>query len=203
MLGCALHRDEHKYRDTEMARITIKAADPQWPQAFERIAQQLQNTLTTLALRIDHIGSTSVPGLPAKDVIDIQITVNSIGHPEIAKKLTQAGYLHLPEIQSDNLVGENADSPELKKLYFREKPGEREAHIHIREAGRLNQKYPLLFRDFLRQDVMVRDAYAKVKQELAARFPDDADSYYAIKDPYMDTIYRAACLWQAGKISRR
>ncbi|CAM3665880.1 dephospho-CoA kinase/protein folding accessory domain-containing protein [Vibrio aerogenes CECT 7868] len=179
-----------------MARITISAPDPQWPQAYKQIEQQLQNVLESLAIQIDHIGSTSVPGLPAKNVIDIQVTVRDLSHPEITGKLSQAGYRYLPDIQSDNLVGEDENSDELKKLYFREKNGEREAHIHIRESGRLNQKYPLLFRDFLRHDSMVRQAYATVKQALAKRFPDDAESYYAIKDPYMDTIYRAACLWE-------
>jgi GrpB-like predicted nucleotidyltransferase (UPF0157 family) len=52
-----------------------------------------------------------------------------------------------------------------------------------------------MFRDFLRNDDFMREAYQKLKIELAERFPDDVKAYYAIKDPYMDTVYRAAQLW--------
>jgi len=76
-------------------------------------------------------------------------------------------------------------------IYFRNS----NKNIHIREQGRINQRYALLFRDFLRYDSVVRDAYAAVKKELAKRFSSDRDAYYAIKDPYMDTIYQAAKLW--------
>lgn len=178
-----------------MPSIEIVESDPNWPAEYIVIEQCLQATLGVLAIRVDHIGSTSVPNLPAKDILDIQVTVRDLADPVIVRKLAEAGYVHKADIDSDNLVGLDESSSELKKLYFREKPGERFAHIHVREAGKLNQQYPLLFRDFLKADSMVRAAYAEVKQALATRFPDDAVSYYAIKDPYMDTIYRAACLW--------
>ena len=66
----------------------------------------------------------------------------------------------------------------------------------MREEGRLNQLYPLLFRDFLRADEPTRLAYEDIKRELARRFADDVEAYYAIKDPYMDTVYRAALMWK-------
>lgn len=178
-----------------MARIDIVEPSRGWPLEYASIEQRLRAALGGLALRIDHIGSTAVPDLPAKDVIDIQVTVKDLADPGIVAKLSGAGFVHKPDIDSDNLVGVEAGSRDLKKLYFQDKPDTRPAHIHVREDGRQNQQYPLLFRDFLIADNMVRSAYALVKQELAARFPDDATAYYAIKDPYMDTIYRAACLW--------
>lgn len=123
------------------------------------------------------------------------MTVADLNQQKIIELLSQQGFRYKANIVSDNLVGMDACSDELRKLYFREKAKHKEAHIHIRELGRMNQVYPLLFRDFLCQDKLVREAYGQVKSALALRFSDDLESYYAIKDPYMDTIYRAACLW--------
>lgn len=178
-----------------MSQITIVPPDPSWPSQFESIRQNLEAVLGERALRVDHIGSTSVPGLPAKDVIDVQVTVASIKDARLIALMTDAGYDHRAGVTFDNLVGYEAGAAALEKRFFRHRPAERAAHIHIRESGRLNQRYPLLFRDFLKADAQMRQAYALVKQELAARFPNDSNAYYAIKDPYMDTLYRAACLW--------
>ena len=73
--------------------IIIDAYNSLWPQEFETIRQSLQKILGGLALRIDHIGSTSVPGLGAKDVIDVQITVQALT-PEVRERLVEAGYEH-------------------------------------------------------------------------------------------------------------
>ena len=90
------------------------------------------------------------------------------------------------------------DGPELRKQYFREPEGERRTHIHVREAGRLNQRYALLFRDNLRAEGAPRQAYETVKRRLAGIYPDDIDGYLAIKDPVMDLIYVRAEHWVAS-----
>ncbi len=97
------------------------------------------------------------------------------------------------------LTGLDSSSPDLQKKIFRQKPGQRRTHIHIREENRLNQIYPLVFRDYLRFDSLTRLAYAEIKKELASRFADDVEAYYAIKDPYMDTVYQAAQLWAKSR----
>jgi GrpB-like predicted nucleotidyltransferase (UPF0157 family) len=146
-------------------------------------------------ISIDHIGSTAVSGLPAKDIIDIQITVSDLNAPVYFSRLIDAGFKSRADIVADSLVGVDDDSVELAKRYFQQQPGGRKANIHIREAGRLNQQYPLIFRDYLRADSTTRLAYAAIKQQLAERLGNDAEAYYAIKDPYMDSIYQAAKLW--------
>ena len=145
--------------------------------------------------RIDHIGSTAVPGLAAKDIIDIQLTVVDLGDKHDVSALQSEGYVFRPKVTNDLLTGLESDSIELKKRFFRERSGQRRANIHIREQNRLNQNYSLLFRDYLRSDSIVRDAYASIKKELSNHFGSDADAYYDIKDPYMDTVYQAAKLW--------
>ena len=78
--------------------IEIHSYNPEWPQEFELLRRTLQEILGPLAQRIDHIGSTSVPGLGAKDVIDVQVTVQYLS-PQIEQKLTAAGFVHRGELQ--------------------------------------------------------------------------------------------------------
>ncbi|BCE03798.1 GrpB family protein [Marinicellulosiphila megalodicopiae] len=178
-----------------MSLIKMTPYHPNWPDEYQKIAKQLRFLLEDVALRIDHIGSTSINELAAKDVIDIQITVDDISNTFIEQKLTSEGFVFRNEADCDNLVGLDNDSIELKKKFFQELQGERRAHIHVRQIGRLNQEYPLLFRDYLRSHSTIKLAYAKIKIELAKYFSNDANGYYAIKDPYMDTVYQAAKLW--------
>ncbi|TCS34669.1 GrpB family protein [Reinekea marinisedimentorum] len=178
-----------------MPKIEIIEPRITWKNEFEEIRKDLVSILEGFIMCIDHIGSTSVPHLPAKNVIDVQVTVSDLNKPYAKEQLIDAGYNYRIGTDRDSLVGFDEDSEELKKLFFMEKPSSRRCHIHIREYGRENQRYPLLFRDYLIADSTTREAYALVKKELAIRFPDDPDAYYAIKDPYMDTIYRAACMW--------
>ena len=179
-----------------MALIEIVDPDPSWPAQFTVVHDTLAEVLGDDALRIDHIGSTAVPGLAAKDVIDVQVTVAALDDT-LVDRLTAAGFTGRPDITSDVLVG--GDDPEqLAKRYVQERPGDRRANIHLRAGGRRNQRYALLFRDHLRADDVVRDAYGQLKRHLAGLYPDDAEGYYDIKDPVMDIIYRGAEAWAAA-----
>jgi len=180
-----------------MSEIRIVEYDPAWPDQFSDLAAQISAAMGADALRIDHIGSTSVPGLAAKDILDVQITVADLEEPSYIQRLEAAGFRLRDHVAHDLLVGLDENDFELKKKLLREPEGQRRANVHVREMGRLNQLYPLLFRDYLRADAVVRAAYETVKRELASHFPNDADAYYRIKDPYMDTIYQGAKLWAA------
>lgn len=148
------------------------------------------------ALRIDHIGSTGVPGLAAKDVIDVQITVADLDRSDqVTEPLRAAGFRQGNEFVYDEFRTRAATDPELRKLYMREPEGERRVHIHIREQGRFNQRYALLFRDYLRASEVVRTEYEVVKRRAAQLFPDSIDGYLYLKDPVFHIIYEAACLW--------
>ncbi|MDN3647999.1 GrpB family protein [Reinekea marina] len=192
-------------QSSSSAKIQIVPYTPRWKEEFEAIRAKLLEILDSGIQRIDHIGSTSLVNLAAKNVIDIQITVENLENKSIIKALESLGFIHLPEIKFDNLVGFSASSNELKKHFFKEPLGERRMHIHVRESGRVNQEYPILFRDFLRANSDVKGAYEQVKLELARRFSHDSNAYYAIKDPYMDTIYKAAKIWarEVGWVCRK
>ena len=178
-----------------MEEIAIREYRPEWADEFELLASKIRGIVGDRVIRVDHIGSTAIPGLAAKDVIDIQLTVVDLDREAVTSVLASAGYRLNARIEHDLLTGLDPESPELRKKFLREPEGSRRAHFHIREERRINQAYPLLFRDYLRSDAVAREAYRSVKQELAARFSHDPDAYYSIKDPHMDTIYQAAKLW--------
>jgi GrpB-like predicted nucleotidyltransferase (UPF0157 family) len=175
--------------------ILIHEYQPSWPQEFIPIRAHLIEVLGSLALRVDHIGSTAVPGLGAKDVIDIQVTVKDLT-PEIREKLVQAGYQHFEALTEDHLPpGEQDGISAWKKMVFVQPEGQRRTNIHVRIAGSLNQRYALLFRDYLRAHPNSVRSIEVIKRELARRKPEDVDAYYEIKDPVYDLIWDAAKDW--------
>lgn len=179
--------------------VEIVPYQDRWPSEFQAIAASLRRGLGDLALRIDHIGSTAVPGLAAKDIIDIQITVAAFDDPLIAA-MESMGY-RSPEgsgndhAQRDHVPpGFSGPESEWEKLYFREPEGQRIIHVHVRIDGRANQRYPLLFRDYLRAHPATAGAYAELKRRLAEHLADP-ELYPEVKDPAVDLIYFAAEAW--------
>ena len=168
-----------------------------WQDEFLQIGTRLRSVLQEEALRIDHIGSTSVSGLSAKDIIDIQITVRNLDEMSaFIERMIANGFRHREGNVSDLFVGEEmSDEREWRKMYFREVEGDSRLHLHVREEGRLNQRYALLFRDFLRSNTTVRMGYEQIKQRLAEIFPESIEGYLYIKDPLMDIIFEGASVW--------
>lgn len=179
--------------------IEILPYDARWPEEFQRIGTPLRRALGIAALRIDHIGSTAVPDLPAKDVIDIQITIAALDRASVAAALAPLGYTVWEGIARDHIPPGRNDAPnEWRKLYFHAPEGQRRTHLHVRQAGRANQRYALLFRDYLRAAPATAASYARIKEALAHLHPDDEDAYYQVKDPVCDVIIEAAERWAAG-----
>jgi GrpB-like predicted nucleotidyltransferase (UPF0157 family) len=164
--------------------VEIVAYDPAWPVRFAELGHELRAGLGEVALRIDHVGSTSVPGLAAKPIIDIQVSVADF-EPLAAYRLPleRLGYVY------------RADNPERTKRYFREPPGRRRTHVHVRRAGSFSEQWALLFRDYLRAHVEVAAEYAAVKRRLALRFRDDRRAYVDAKGPLLWEIIRKADAW--------
>ena len=158
------------------------------------IAAILRRALGDLAVRIDHIGSTSVPGLPAKDIIDIQITVYALDD-RVSAAMTAIGY-SLPEGVWRDHRPPHAAGPDTDwaKLFFLAPLGQRPTNTHVRVQGRANQRYALLFRDYLRAHPATADAYAELKRRLAMHVADP-EEYSEVKDPAVDLIYFAAEAW--------
>jgi GrpB-like predicted nucleotidyltransferase (UPF0157 family) len=164
--------------------IVVVPYDPTWPRWFRDVAAGLRATLGGTALRIDHIGSTAVPGLAAKPVLDVQISVAGF-EPLAAFRdpLESLGYVY------------RAENPERTKRYFREPPGARRTHIHVRQRGHWSEQFALLFRDYLRGHRVAAARYAALKTELAPRYRHDGAGYVAAKEPFIWATMRAADAW--------
>ncbi|MGA4863645.1 GrpB family protein [Streptomyces lavendulocolor] len=164
--------------------VEIMPYDPAWPGVFAKWGVGLRAALGDAAVRIDHIGSTSVPGLAAKPVIDIQISVPSLEPTdEFLVPLTGMGFVY------------RADNPERTKRYFREPPGQQRTHVHVRQLGTFSQQFPLLFRDYLRCHTSAVTEYAAAKRRCAARFHNDRPGYVQAKDAFVWDIIRRADAW--------
>lgn len=178
--------------------IVIVEYRTEWPQEFQRIASSLEDALGDVALRIDHIGSTSVPRLAAKDIIDVQVTVTQLTH-DLDAPFARAGCARRVDIDHDHVPPTANDGDEnWWKLYYDPPAEMRPTHIHVRRASSANGRYALLFRDYLRTHQMAAEAYAQVKVALARKDSFDWDVYYDVKDPVCDIIMAGAEDWAAA-----
>lgn len=165
-------------------RVIITPYDPEWPGLFRGLGARLRESLGDVALRIDHIGSTSIPGLDAKPIIDVQISVADFEPLDAFRvPIESVGF----EWQAGN--------PELTKRYFREKLGGRRTHIHVRRWGSFSQQFPLLFRDYLRTHTEDAQAYADLKYRLAEEYGEDRHGYVEAKGPFIWETIRKADDW--------
>jgi GrpB-like predicted nucleotidyltransferase (UPF0157 family) len=185
-----------------MAKPVIVEWQPRWADEFAEIRDRLADSFGDRALAIEHIGSTSVPGLAAKDVIDVQVSVASLEPYEpILAALASAG---MTEVAYDPPADDHVPpgwyvyepSDVWVKLFASSPPGERRVHVHVRKAGSPNERYALLFRDFMRAHREARDAWAIFKRELA-RIADDTQDYVEVKDPATDVVIVVAERWAA------
>ncbi len=175
-----------------MEPVTISPWNSMWKQQFYMRAQVIREHLGSTALRIDHIGSTSVPELKAKPIIDIQVSVASLT-PENAYRdiLEQLSYAYQPE------------NPDRTKRFFM-RHDEPRVNLHVRVLGSWHQQFPLLFRDYLRTHPAACRMYAAEKVTLARKYRHDRGAYCEAKDPIFWKIqYQAdrwACQtgWEAG-----
>jgi GrpB-like predicted nucleotidyltransferase (UPF0157 family) len=164
--------------------VEIVSYDPEWPSLFAAFAKELRASLGDVAVRIDHIGSTAVPDLTAKPIIDIQISVTSFEPLDAYRApLERLGLTY------------RKDNPERTKRYFREPPGTRRTHVHVRVAGSFSEQLALLFRDFLRAHPDVAAEYAELKRSLALELGHDRHAYTSAKVPFTWKVIAKADEW--------
>lgn len=171
---------------------------PSWAAEFQALEQELHPAVAPFVSRLDHIGSTAVPGLAAKDVLDVQLTVVDFSCTEVLSQgLRPLGYELRPSITHDHLPPGESDPGRWEKRYFRETGNKRRTHIHVRRAGAPNWRYALLFRDYLRAHPLAAAAYGEFKYRLMALHGQDEtlENYVHLKDPVFDLILYAAEAW--------
>jgi GrpB-like predicted nucleotidyltransferase (UPF0157 family) len=166
------------------APIELALYSPEWPSLFERERHALASVFSMDEFRIEHIGSTAVPGLGAKPIIDVLVGARSI--PEIEARITATealGYQYMPEHETV-----------LPQRRFFAKPPirPRQFHLHaVAEDSRFFVEH-LLFRDALRSDSRLAAEYFAVKVALAARFGDDREGYTDAKSSFIQSVIRHA-----------
>jgi len=179
--------------------IEIIPHQPRWRDEFLDIGSRIRAVLGNHALRIDHIGSTSVPDLAAKDVIDLQVTLADFEQiEEVRKRLETMGLVFRHHGVYDTVRPDwSNDERDWEKAYFREGAGQKRTHIHVRAEGRANQRYALIFRDYLRAHPKIATHYAAMKYQMAAYFgsSNDRTRYGDGKDPMVDLIATLAKEW--------
>ena len=161
--------------------ITIEDYNLAWPQVYENLHSRIWDAVGSFAIGIEHVGSTSVPGLAAKPVIDMGIVVPAEIEMAMAiNRLAALGYVHRGDL---GIAGREAfHSPEDLPPH----------HLYLYIQGNSALANHLAIRDHLRRDPAAAAAYGKLKKDLARRFPGDIDSYVAGKTDFLLAILRAA-----------
>jgi GrpB-like predicted nucleotidyltransferase (UPF0157 family) len=165
------------------ASVVIVNYDQAWPRLFAAEEKTLRRALGD-AVQIEHVGSTAVPGLVAKPIIDIMVGVHRLGDAAAyIAPLEQLGYEYVPEFEEF--------IPERR--YFRKGPPTgRTHHLHMVEQGTAFWKQHILFRDWLRTHPRDAGVYAELKRELAARYRTDRDAYTDAKTEFIRRIEQQA-----------
>lgn len=157
---------------------------PAWRAEFVELGQELRQALGETALRIDHVGSTSVAGLAAKPIVDVQISVATLEPVDVYRAAIEScGFQWRPT------------NPELTKRYFREVPPRKRTHLHVRRSGSFDEQFTLLFRDYLRVHRQRADAYASFKRSVAHLLRTDRTAYVAAKEPFIWETIKHADEW--------
>jgi GrpB-like predicted nucleotidyltransferase (UPF0157 family) len=179
-----------------MPEIVIIEYQTDWPSRFADLGADLRHALGDIATRIDHIGSTAVHGLAAKDIIDIQVTVADLDDERIGPAMRTLGAVDRFKGTFDHEPpGVEVPEDHRQKWLWYLRGADESANIHIRIGGRWNWRYALLCRDFLRAHPATAGAYGEVKRQLARHFGDDVEGYYDVKDPAFDLFMSVADEW--------
>ena len=173
--------------------VSVEDYDPSWPRDFAILRQRIWPSLSDVALRIEHIGSTSVPGLAAKPIIDMTIIVATRDDvPKAIERLAPLGYVHRGNLGIDDR--EAFDHP----------PGLRRHNLYVCPEGTIGVVNQVAVRDYLRANPEAAARYGALKKQLADRFPDDIDRYVLGKTDFVLDVLRRAGLTaeQIEKIER-
>jgi GrpB-like predicted nucleotidyltransferase (UPF0157 family) len=166
--------------------IEVVPYDPHWPARFQEEADELAAIFGEDVVEIHHIGSTAIPGIHAKPIIDVLVEVQDIGGIDALNyAMIERGYLPKGEF---GIHG--------RRFFIKGTEEDRTHHIHMFQTGNPEFERHLAFRDYLRAHPEEAEAYSRLKQELARRFPHDADSYMDGKNDWIKETERKAKAWK-------
>jgi GrpB-like predicted nucleotidyltransferase (UPF0157 family) len=168
--------------------VRIVGYGPAWPRMAAAEIARITAAVGEAAVRIEHVGSTAVPGLAGKPIVDLQLAVADVGvHSLYVEPLEGLGYLFAPD-------------PASPDFHFFGLPAARPRthHLHVCAAGSEDERRHLAVRDYLRAHPDEVSAYAELKRRLVARAPGDRLAYITGKDSYVAALEGRALAWAAG-----
>ncbi len=185
MLSSKIYSSQRRWSVKNMNYpVEIVDYDPQWPVVYGEEKGRILDVIGRRIVAIEHVGSTAIPGLAAKPIIDIMVAVRRLADAEeCIEPLQSIGYEYVPEFE--------AELPERR--FFRKGPPEaRTHHIHMIELTSEFWERHLLFRDYLRSHPDVAQQYYKLKKELADRYGSDREAYADAKTPFIESVLAMA-----------
>lgn len=164
---------------TKTRRVVVSEYDPNWPRMFEEERRQIQGAIGERVVAIEHVGSTAVPGLGAKPIIDIMLGVSRLSDfKKCIVPLEKIGYEHAPWA--------DVDMPGRRRYFRKSIEGVRSHHLHMCEFGGEFWGRHVTFRDYLRNKPQEARRYLELKKELAAKFEWDTIGYTEAKTAFVE-----------------
>lgn len=165
-----------------MRTIIVEPYNPTWAEAFEKIKSKIFPLIGDDIIAFEHVGSTSVAGMWAKPVIDIDVIIDDGMLPVITEKLAAAGYRHKGDL---GITGREA-------LGYgdEEKANLMKHHLYVCHKDNAELRRHLALRDFLGKSPEYREKYSSIKIAMAKKYPHDIDSYIKGKEPVIMEIYK-------------
>ena len=161
--------------------VIVQSYDESWKTDFIAIRDELDAALKDLALRIEHVGSTSVEGLSAKPIIDIDVVISDRSVlPEVVSALGSIGYSHEGDL----------GIPGREAFKYEGKDHLKKHHLYVCAQDSEELKRHLAFRDYLRSHPEAASEYGRIKEEGAALYPYDIDRYIEHKSPFIENVYK-------------
>ena len=163
--------------------IVVLPYDEEWKQDFIDIKNEIMDAIGTFAIAIEHVGSTSVEGLAAKPIIDIDVVVKSGNVERAIRALENIGYIHEGNL---GIEGREAFAYEGKEHL-------QAHHLYVCPENSEELRRHLAFREYLRTNQVAREKYGSIKLEAAKLYPDDIEKYIEYKSPIIEEIYANMC----------
>lgn len=162
-----------------MNSVIIQDYDQHWPQLFETLRSRIETVIQGKAAAIEHVGSTAVPGLAAKPIIDLDVLlISATDLPLVIAKLASVGYEHRGDL---GVAGREA---------FRGPQNDLPHHLYVCPPSSPEYKRHISFRDYLRTHPAAANSYARLKRELVRKFGDDREAYTQAKSRFVAEILR-------------
>ncbi|HEX2363107.1 MAG TPA: dephospho-CoA kinase [Jiangellaceae bacterium] len=178
-------------------RPTLVAHDPTWRDQAQRLCARVASAVDPDGLGVQHTGSTAIPGIRAKDVVDLQLAVRSLADADtIGPALEDAGFPRAPGHWKDDPKPLGPDPAHWQKRFHGSADPARPVHLHIREHGSPGWRYALLFRDWLRAEPAEAAAYEAEKMRLASMH-ETTSAYAEAKEPWFDAALPRVEAWAA------